>query len=152
MSTQTYKYKSEPSSEERMYDDLEELLRINEIDGRLCNDIKLGLSEAFTNALVHGNKLDSAKEIEVNITINNRFITADIIDEGPGDFGDPPDRDIPDLWQERGRGVILMKRVADRVTYNRDSITGGLQCTLLFNRERYQKDSIAAHKASRAGG
>jgi len=152
MSTHTYKYRSEISSEEKMYEDLDELLRIHEIHGRLSNDIRLALSEAFTNALIHGNKLDSSKEIEINITINDQFITADIIDEGSGEPDGLQAREDPDLWQERGRGVILMERVADRMTFSRDHVTGGLQCTLLFNRGRYQRRHKAAKESSRAGG
>lgn len=135
-----------------MYDDIKELLQFHEIDGKLGNDIKLALSEAFTNALVHGNKLDSDKGIEINITINNQFITADIIDEGTGTPDMLKEKEDPDMWQERGRGVILMETVADRVTFSKDRVTGGLQCTLFFNRDRYKKDHIADEKMSRAGG
>jgi serine/threonine-protein kinase RsbW len=152
MSTHTYKYLSQLASEDKMFDDLKQLLQMNEIEGKLCNDLKLAVSEAFTNALVHGNKLDPKRKVEINITINNQFITADIIDEG---FGEPARmlaEEDQDLWRERGRGVILMETVADRVTFSRDHVTGGLQCTLLFDRERYINENKAAAAGSRAGG
>lgn len=152
MSTQSFKYPSELASEDPMYQDVASFLEMHEIEGKLKNDIKLAVSEAFTNAMLHGNKLDSSKNVEINITINEQFITADIIDEGSGDPQSLLALKDPDLWQDRGRGVILMEKIADRVSFSKDHLSGGLLCTLLFDRGRYEKVYKAEAAGSRTGG
>jgi serine/threonine-protein kinase RsbW len=132
-----YTYKSVPEAEDWMYDDIREFMRKMKIEGRLANNLLLGVSEAFTNALLHGNKLDSSKKIELNIAINNGIITADISDEGTGDPEEIRHREDPKLLQERGRGVILMKTVSDKVVFRRDRARGGLRVTLKYDLKNY---------------
>ncbi len=149
MSDHQYRYSSDMASEETMFNDLEKILAANNIAGKLANDLKLAVSEAFTNAMVHGNRLEANKNVTINISINNDLIIADIIDEGTGDPGRVSKTEDPELWQERGRGVILMETMADRVSFQRDHISGGLQCTLMFVRKRY--DNIKQKSALKAG-
>ena len=48
------------------------------------NEVKTIVSEAITNAIVHGYNNKENKYIDLNININNSFISIDIIDSGVG--------------------------------------------------------------------
>jgi len=137
MNTVRLKYSSKLISEQNMYDDVKAFLVENEIDSRLINNIMLSVSEAFTNALLHGNQSDPNKSIHVSISINNNEITADITDEGCGDIKNLGDPKEVDLWQEGGRGMMLIERMTKEVVFSKSIITGGTQVLLKFDRYKY---------------
>jgi len=136
MTRKTFKYDSVLESEGRMYGDVKSLLADNGIAGRLRGRILLTVSEGFTNALVHGNKYDSNKGVEIIIDINDDTVTADIIDEGDGDAFSINSRKPPDILQEGGRGVDLMESIADKFNITRNKVSGGLQISMTFERCR----------------
>ncbi|MEO5910020.1 MAG: ATP-binding protein [Pelobium sp.] len=79
------------------------------------------LNEAITNAIYHGNKQDPEKKIFVNLeVINNKRLLFTIADEGEGfDFSSIPDPTEPDnLEKLTGRGVYIMKKLADQCIFN----------------------------------
>ena len=122
-----------------MYDDVKAFLIDNDINTRLINNIMLSVSEAFTNALLHGNQSDPNKCIHISITINNSDITADIIDEGNGEVEHLGSQEEADLWQEGGRGMILMEKMSREVTFSKSIETGGTQTTIKFDRNKYKQ-------------
>ena len=122
-----------------MYDDVKTFLVDKGIDARLIGNIMLSVSEAFTNALLHGNQSDPNKSIHISITTNNNEITADIIDEGSGDVEHLGSDEEADLWQEGGRGMMLIKRMSREVAFSKSLITGGLQVTIKFDRNKYKQ-------------
>ena len=67
MSIFKFIYVSNPDSEGKMYDDVRDLLIEWDIHHKLRNHILLAISEAFTNALIHGNKADPGKKIQLVI-------------------------------------------------------------------------------------
>lgn len=79
------------------------------------------LNEAITNAIYHGNKQNSEKKIFVNLeVINNKRLVFAVADEGDGfDFSNIPDPTEPDnLEKLTGRGVYIMKKLADQCIFN----------------------------------
>jgi serine/threonine-protein kinase RsbW len=79
------------------------------------------LNEAITNAIYHGNKQSAEKKVFVNLEIiNNKRLVFTIADEGEGfDFTNIPDpTDQRNLEKLTGRGVYIMKRLADQCIYN----------------------------------
>lgn len=91
----------------------------------LSDDVKarlmLVLSEALTNAILHGNKLSSDKLARVEVWIeNNEKLCVKVEDEGsgfdPDQLPDPLEDD--NLLKPSGRGVYLMREYADSVSYN----------------------------------
>lgn len=78
------------------------------------------LSEAVINAIVHGNQLDADKLVIVNAEIDNRRIIWTVSDEGPGFSPDQlPDPTAPEnLEALSGRGVFIIKQLADQCIYN----------------------------------
>jgi len=83
-------------------------------------DIKLCIEEALRNAMIHGNRSDGKKPVDISYDIiDNRFIIS-IEDQGKGfDASNLPDPTKGrNLAREGGRGVYLMYRLMDKVCYN----------------------------------
>ncbi len=79
------------------------------------------LNEAVTNAVFHGNKQDPEKLVFLNLeVINHKRLIFTIADEGPGfDFNSLPDPTSPEnLENLSGRGVFIMKQLADQCIFN----------------------------------
>ena len=78
------------------------------------------LSEATINAIVHGNKLDPGKKVIINAEIENRRIVWTVTDEGEGfDYNNLADPTAPEnLENLTGRGVFIMKHLADQCIFN----------------------------------
>jgi len=78
------------------------------------------LNEAVVNAIIHGNKLDPAKKVIVNAEIDSKRVIWNINDEGPGfDFYNLADPTAPEnLENLTGRGVFILKHLADQCVYN----------------------------------
>jgi len=134
MSTYILSYPSIAESEEKMLDDLDQILVDNGIEPRTAQSFRLAVSEAFTNALVHGNKKDSSKTIKITLKLNEDEILADISDEGQGGLGRVHNRNPIGLLDETGRGIDLIKHFATVANFREDH-TGGLVVTIKLDRE-----------------
>ncbi|MFM2268529.1 MAG: hypothetical protein RL757_1970 [Bacteroidota bacterium] len=79
-------------------------------------NILISLTEAVNNAMIHGNKLDESKFVEVRTVLENGKLQFSIADQGCG--FDP--KSVPDPTTKEncskcgGRGVFLMRKLADR--------------------------------------
>ena len=78
------------------------------------------LSEAVNNAIAHGNKFDEAKKVIVNADVEGKRIVWTVTDEGDGfDYNNLPDPTAPEnLENLTGRGVFIIKHLADQYIYN----------------------------------
>ena len=76
--------------------------------------------EAVNNAIVHGNKSSSNKLVDVEIEFDENQIKITVTDEGEGfDPKKIPDPTMPENIEEiSGRGVFLMTKLADSITFN----------------------------------
>ncbi len=84
------------------------------------NPVFLCISEAITNSIVHGNKEDHTKTVELNIDCKSRLIQVRVTDEGEGfDIEKVPDPTHKDnLLNETGRGLHIIKSIAKNVEFN----------------------------------
>ena len=82
-------------------------------------NILISLTEAVTNALRHGNHYDETKSVEVRLQKLQDKLTFRITDEGNGfDFHNLPDPTSPEnIHKCGGRGVFLMRQLADEVRF-----------------------------------
>jgi serine/threonine-protein kinase RsbW len=86
-------------------------------------ELLIAMTEAVNNAIVHGNKLDATKQVTVTFDVldekNIRFV---IEDEGPGfDYNNLPDPTAPEnIEKPHGRGVFLMRKLADQCEFQDD--------------------------------
>lgn len=103
---------------ENFVDELVENLHIGD---EVYANLMTCLNEAITNAIYHGNKQDPNKKVFINLeVINNKRLVFTVADEGPGfDFTNIPDPTNPEnLEKLTGRGVFIMKRLADQCIFN----------------------------------
>lgn len=83
-------------------------------------NILVAVTEAVNNAIYHGNKADEAKKVHVGFKTSPTTIVFSVKDEGPGfDFDNLPDPTDPaNIEKPSGRGIFLMKHLADEVTFS----------------------------------
>lgn len=85
-------------------------------------DILIAMTEGVNNAIVHGNKLDVAKSVSVEYEKRGKDLFFRITDEGAGfDYENLPDPTAPEnLERPNGRGVFLMRNLADECSFEDD--------------------------------
>jgi serine/threonine-protein kinase RsbW len=78
------------------------------------------LNEIAINAIVHGNKLDESKKVIVNAEVDAKRVIWTVTDEGPGfDYDHLPDPTaVENLENLTGRGVFIVKQLADQCVFN----------------------------------
>gem|GEM_PF-192248 len=90
------------------------------IDERKMADIHLALTEAVNNAMIHGNYLKHEKTVIMSCIKYAHRITFTIKDEGIGfdmnTIKNPTDADC--VEEPNGRGLFLIHRLADKVTFS----------------------------------
>lgn len=93
--------------------------------------LMLAASEATTNAIKHGNKLDVQKTVKLACHVDGNQLKFSIEDQGDGfDETSLPDPLNPEnLLKDGGRGVFLMKSYCDHVLFE----NGGRKVILVFN-------------------
>ncbi len=117
MSEYNLKYRSIPDSEEQMLDDLDEIIVKNRILEKTAGKLRIVVSEAFTNAYLHGNCKDAGKSIKIQMQVNKNQIFADIIDEGTGGLIKVQKRKTPEPMAENGRGINLIYHYSSDVRF-----------------------------------
>ena len=127
-------YRSVDESESLALDNLADILAENEVDEETTHRVMLSISEAYTNAYVHGNQKNPELAIKIRLTMNENQIHADITDEGKGGLERIGQIQPPGPLAEGGRGVALIRHYADEVTFG-ESDTGGLRVSVLIRRE-----------------
>jgi len=79
----------------------------------------MAVREAITNAVVHGNQEDEAKNVEVTLSCLGRELEIEVKDQGEGfDPTSVPDpTDAANLLKTSGRGIFLMRTFMDEVQW-----------------------------------
>jgi serine/threonine-protein kinase RsbW len=101
------------------------------INNTYFGNILVVLTEAFENAIKHGNGSDPSKNVQLTFTSKPEGLSFTISDEGNGfDFNNIPDpTDInTDIEKFNGRGIFLIKSLADEV----DFLENGRKIEILF--------------------
>jgi serine/threonine-protein kinase RsbW len=77
--------------------------------------------EAVNNAIMHGNKYEKDKLVDVEISYKNEKLKIKIKDEGKGFIPEEvPDPTIPqNIEALNGRGIFLMSKLADEIKYSK---------------------------------
>jgi len=88
-------------------------------------DLKTSVAEACINAMQHGNKGKPDARVLVAISFQENTLRISVLDEGDGFKAEPKDPDIERIIENLdppvGFGVFLMKRLMDKVEFNRTS-------------------------------
>jgi serine/threonine-protein kinase RsbW len=81
--------------------------------------IDIAVREAVANAIKHGNAQDPAKQVHVDVSLDDENLVIQVQDEGPG--FDPSHLEDPlapeNLLKPNGRGIFYMKSFMDEIQY-----------------------------------
>lgn len=96
-----------------------------QLDDDIYGNIMISVTESVNNAINHGNGLDKNKNVSVTLNLNESQVSFTIKDQGSGfDFHNLPDPTAPDNIEKLGgRGIFLMKNLADEVHFKDDGRT-----------------------------
>ena len=94
--------------------------RENNVDKEKFNSLALSTAEAASNSILHGNKNDPQKKVEIKITFTDKIMRIIFKDEGKGFEPDNvPDPTTPEnILKESGRGIHIMKSYLSSLSYN----------------------------------
>lgn len=82
--------------------------------------IMVSVMEAVNNGIIHGNKSNAEKFVEVKFSFKKEKLVVSVEDEGPGfKPKEVPDPTSPkNIENLSGRGVFLMSKLADSISFN----------------------------------
>jgi len=90
------------------------------LDEDRLTDLAVALAEALSNAAVHGHRLDPKRRVAIVLAVSPGCVVVEVSDSGIGfdahAVRDPtsPERQLA----PGGRGIFLMRRLVDEVSYN----------------------------------
>lgn len=101
---------------ENLIDEICAELAVNE---DAYGNVLIAVTEGMNNAIQHGNKYNEHLFIALAVSNNSTEFCFTITDQGSGfDFDALPDPTSPEnIMKENGRGVYLMRNLADEVIY-----------------------------------
>jgi serine/threonine-protein kinase RsbW len=104
-------------------------------DEDTASNIAMVAREAAANAVIHGNRYDSAKRVAATFEASADMVSIRIGDEGVGfDSQKIPDPLAPEnLLRSSGRGVFLMRAFMDEVNFRQ--LSPGTEITLIKRRK-----------------
>ena len=93
-----------------------------QLEDDIYGNIMIAVTEAVNNAIVHGNRNDTSKNVRLTLQLLEHSIKFTIEDEGKGfDYTHLPDPTAPDnLVKPGGRGIFLMKNLCDEVSFKNE--------------------------------
>jgi serine/threonine-protein kinase RsbW len=113
---------------------IEDVCKENKISPDIFGNILITTTEAVNNAIIHGNINDASKLVFVSYRIDEdtKRIIFVVTDEGKGfDYNNLPDPTSPEnLTTIGGRGVFLIKQLADFVIFSNNGSTLELEFKL----------------------
>ena len=92
------------------------------VSGDVAFGIDMAVREAITNAVVHGNKLDETKFVDLSLKTSPGALEITVHDQGPG-FNlsaiiDPTKEE--NILKTSGRGIFFMRNFMDEVDWSAD--------------------------------
>lgn len=111
---------------EKLVDELSSEYNIN---ADVYGNILIAVLEAANNAILHGNKLDENKFVNIGVKIDEKRLKIRIDDEGTGfDYKNVPDPTAPEnIENVNGRGIFLMEKLSDKIEFSRNGATVELE-------------------------
>jgi serine/threonine-protein kinase RsbW len=117
---------------------IRELLKSNCL-GEACFGVELLARECLNNAVIHGNRGDAEKSIELSLFVGRKWIRLQVSDQGPGFAWRETRQKSSDTAASSGRGLNLYELYARRVEFN-DS---GNRITLWISKKNQRGGRIA---------
>lgn len=98
---------------------LEDFVRPLQLPAEQVEDLKIALSEACTNAVCHGCKVDPSSRIRVQFAASSSVISIEVEDCGCGAIPETITLPDPEQLTTGGRGLFLMQALMDEVKFER---------------------------------
>ena len=123
------KLSSHPNSVAMLEGFVQRVVSRYQIDAGLHGNILISLTEAVTNAIIHGNNKDASKSVEIQMDKVGNKIAITVSDEGPGfNYNELPDPTTPEnICKIGGRGVFLMRQLCDSIAFRNNGSTVEMQ-------------------------
>jgi len=101
---------------ERLIEDVCDVYNVHE---DVYGNMLIAVTEAVNNAIHHGNKDKPEKLVKIGFESHNNKLVFSVTDEGNGfDYlGIPDPTDPANIDKPSGRGVFLMKHLADSIEF-----------------------------------
>jgi len=116
------KFKSAPENLNLVEEFIENTCEDCNIQADVFGNILVSVTEAVNNAIIHGNNSDENLDVFLEYKLDKELnkISFIISDEGDGfDYNNLPDPTAPEnITMIGGRGVFLIKQLADWVIFN----------------------------------
>ncbi len=108
---------------------IDSLKEVEKLIDQVCTDYKINdeyygniliaVTEAVNNAIIHGNKQNPEKKFSIVFNSWEDQLVFSISDQGDGfDFNNLPDPTDPaNIEKPNGRGIFLMKNLADKIEF-----------------------------------
>jgi len=82
--------------------------------------IDLAVREAITNAMLHGNKFDETKDVDISVGCAATVLEITVHDQGPGfnPYCVPDPTREENLLKSSGRGIFFMRTFMDEVDWS----------------------------------
>ncbi|MCD6202024.1 MAG: ATP-binding protein [Bacteroidales bacterium] len=100
---------------------IDQLSEEHKIESDLYGKILVATVEAVNNAIIHGNKSDKNKKIDIWISTDLKKVKVRVRDEGEGfEYDNIPDPTAPENIENiHGRGVFLMRQLSDNIKFRK---------------------------------
>jgi len=86
----------------------------------LGHHLNVVLTEALVNAIKHANATDPDKEVQIRINVCDKELVIRVYDDGQGfDLDLVPCNGCPDPFNEKGRGIFIIRSLMDSVVYRK---------------------------------
>ena len=121
---------SDPSNINQVEQLVEQLTSRYQLNQEKHDSLLISLTEAVSNAIIHGNKQDRSKTVCIRYAQVTDGLAVRVSDQGGGfNYQSLPDPTSPErLCECGGRGVFLMSQLCDRMQY----INGGSTVEMRF--------------------
>ncbi len=109
---------------------IEDLCSQIEMSSEVYGKVLVAAIEAVNNAIIHGNKSNPEKKVDIRLAVNDKEMHIFVADEGEGfDYENVPDPTAPENIENiHGRGVFLMIQLSDEVHF----FENGAKVELIF--------------------
>ncbi len=89
------------------------------INDDIYGNIMISVTECVSNAIIHGNKEESKKVVQLELNFHNEKLQFVVTDEGDGfDISHLIDPTAPEnLEKPGGRGIFIIKHLSDEVKF-----------------------------------
>ena len=109
---------------------VDEISGEQKLSSEVYGKVLIAAVEAVNNAIMHGNKSDPNKKVDIKMSTSDKGLHIFVGDEGEGfDYENVPDPTAPEnIENVHGRGVFLMIQLTDEVHF----FENGSKVELLF--------------------